>query len=233
LRDYENSEPEEKMRKAIVFLLALCIVCVNALADEEAISISGKRVLLRDNGTWSVSSINNKGAKDFRNCRWGMSRKDVFKAEHITEKDLVYNEKRAIAINSSISGLSCNVIYIFAYDKLVRAKYYITESHTNNNIFIERDYPELTKQLATKYGEVTNERTVWSNDLYKDDPKDWGTALGFGHVSFGREWGTDTTSIYLFLFGDNFKVSFGIEYQSKELIELEEKQQDEDSSSQL
>jgi hypothetical protein len=221
------------MRKLTVLSTILFFLAVSSFADEEAISTSGKRFLIKDNGTWAALAPASASTKDFRNCLWGMTKKAVIKAEGITESALAYNDDNMMASSSTIAGLSCNIIYIFAYDKLVRAKYYITESHTNNNIFIEQDYPKLKTLLSSKYGQPIDEGTDWSNDLYKDDPQDWGTALAYGHLSFHTQWETEATSIYLYLSGDNFKVTFGIEYTSKEWGNLEKKQQDEETSSKL
>ena len=220
--------------KATLLVLGLWCICLTSLsADEAAISSSGKRVLLNDNGTWSIVKETNFGTKDFRNCKWGMTKNDVLKAEKLKASDLSYNEAQGMGSASSIASLSCQVLYIFAHDKLVRSKYYITESHSNNNLFVEQDYPKLKELLIKKYGPPVKEDTLWSNDLYKDSPQEWGMALVVGHLSFYCSWETEKTAIVLYLSGDNFKVNFGIEYSSKEWGGLEQQQTEDEITGKL
>jgi hypothetical protein len=46
------------------------------------------------------------------------------------------------------------VIYIFAGDKLTRAKYSIIEEHSNKNDYIS-DYKAIKELLTKKYGKMT------------------------------------------------------------------------------
>ncbi|MBK9949205.1 MAG: hypothetical protein IPP12_18775 [Nitrospira sp.] len=154
---------------------------------------------------------------DFRKATWGMTKEQVRTAEiaHLeTQNDtlLVYSDK--------VAGKDVRIGYIFMGDQLVRSKYVFFEKHTNWNLFIN-DYLEIKEILTKKYGQPVEDKPVWSNELYRDDPKSWGTAVGVGHLRFVSNWDTPTTSILHVLMGDNFKISLVTEYASKELRKIE------------
>ncbi len=113
-------------------------------------------------------------------------------------------------------------MYIFAYDKLVRAKYIVNKKHTNKNAYLS-DYFDLVSALTKKYGKPWSDKDFWDDDLYKDKPDDWGMAVSAGHLSKYAEWKMQRTTILACLKGDNFEIDLGIEYSSKKLDQLESK----------
>ena len=156
-------------------------------------------------------------AFDFRKTNWGMSKEDVKKAElgHLANQSnnvLMYSEK--------VAGKDVLIGYVFIADKLVRSRYTFSEQHTNPNLFIN-DYMEIKEILTDKYGQPVEDKPVWSNQLYRNSPQDWGTAVSAGHLSFVTHWDTPATSIFHILKGDNFKIVLITEYESKELRMLE------------
>lgn len=154
---------------------------------------------------------------DFRKTTWGMTKEQVKKSEvgHFeTQSDDV------ILYSDMVAGKEVRISYKFVGDKLVRGRYTFLETHTNPNLFI-RDYMEIKEILTEKYGPPVEDKPVWSNDLYRDDPKSWGTAVSAGHLAFVTHWDIPPTTIFHVLRGDNFEIVLGTEYASKELIELE------------
>ena len=75
--------------------------------------------------------------------------------------------------------------------------------------------------LISKYGEPSDKwpEQVWSNDLYKDNPEDWGMAICVGHLVYQSRWVTPKSVIVLNLEGDNFKTELEILYFSKKKFE--------------
>jgi hypothetical protein len=160
---------------------------------------------------------------NFRKTKWAMTSAQV----RATEPEKPDNEtqkgpKTFLFYHDTVSGLSCHVLYIFAYDKLVRAKYIVTDKHTNMTDYLS-DYRTLSEALATKYGSPKENDVLWKNDLYKNDPQDWGMAVAVGHLSMYTKWETSTTIIFLSLSGENYKISLDVEYSSKEMDSLEDK----------
>jgi hypothetical protein len=160
---------------------------------------------------------------DFRSATWGMSPSQLKSTESGKPSfETRQGSRMMIWYTDSIAGLDSNVVYIFAYEKLARAKYVIKVDHTNKNDYLS-DFRMLWKSLSEKYGKPTTEHTFWKNDLYKNNPNDWGMAVAVGHLVKFSDWETPTTLIILRLTGDNFKIQLGIEYSSKELRSLEQK----------
>ena len=153
---------------------------------------------------------------DFRNTRWGMSLDEVKNSE---ENQPTNNKNDLLVYINEIAGLSCKIVYIFADNKLTRAKYVFTNEHSNKNDFIV-DYNEMKELLSKKYG-VPYDKELWKNDLYKDDYGQWGFAISLGHLMYYSEWATPNTSIKLVLNGENYNIDFQLEYSSSNLIKVE------------
>lgn len=206
------------------FLIAvmLCLCCATmGRADQIAIAEDGRKVLLKDDGTWEYVKEEADAKKEFhfRKTRWGMTREEVEKAEgkksDIEQGDL-------IAYNVRVMDMECLLIYTFAEDRLVRSRYSFSNPHANENLYLEDRLTALDK-LKQKYGDPTEDNTYWSSNLYRDDPTRWGFALSIGDVSYYTKWQTNDTKITLALYGDNYEVTFGIQYDSIELKKLQEK----------
>lgn len=213
--------------KTLIFLLSLF---VTVQANQHATTDDGKRVLLRDDGTW-VAESREDGSQadtvsvvfDFRETRWGMSRKQVLSAEHDAP---TIDEQGILVFSTTASTMKVKVAYVFVTDRLVRAKYMVDEHHTNKNDFLS-DFDRLRNILVKKYGSPVKDNDFWKRDLYKNDPSHWGMAVSVGDYSHFVEWNTPSTSILLALYGDNYKVTLGVEYTSKRLGNLEKEREKE------
>lgn len=148
----------------------------------------------------------------FRGVDWGMSRAEVRKNE---KSDPDADEDLGLLYTTSVNGLDANLLYMLIEDKLIKANYNITESHSNKYLYIT-DYNKLKELLTTKYGEPTEDKVFWFDDLYKDDPSDWGLAVSIGHLTQIATFETEEADIGVILKGDNYSVDLVIEYISKE-----------------
>lgn len=159
------------------------------------------------------------GGYDFRKTRWGMSMEQVKASESLK---VAQTEKNMLAYRTNIIGKNVFIIYYFVHNKLFQARYALLDSHTNKNDFIT-DYNDFKKILTRKYGIPDQDRTIWRNDLYKNDPSNWGMAVIVGNLVYISNWQTHDTEITCLLGGDNFKATCGVEYKSKKLEQLERK----------
>jgi len=220
-----------KLSSLIFWLLLIFVsICYAAdkeaiTADKEAITTDGINVILKNDGTWveKKKPVNQKQEKtandfDFRNTKWGMSKEDVKKTESL---DIIEEDNDSIIYNDIVSHMPVIVIYIFVDNKLVRAKYIFTTSHTNQNDYIN-DYDKLQELLISIYGKKFKKQVLWINDFYKDSYDHRGFAVGMGHLAYSSEWENQASKILLFLSGDNFEIRLVIEYQSKLLEKLDE-----------
>ena len=203
------------MRISLIFGLMLFSFAVTA--DIAAITNAGQSVVLHSDGKWEFSAVDNDtGDFDFRKARWGMTKAQVKQAE--TGK--IQKVDDLLVYKSTIAGLSTYVAYIFVNDQLVRAKYIFEEPHTNKNMHIV-DYEKVKSIISKKYQQPIQDKTIWSNSMFKTKPESRGLAVSMGHLAYFASWGSDRTQIWLALDGDNFDVSFVAEYSSVALAGLE------------
>jgi len=160
---------------------------------------------------------------DFRGATWGMSPDEVKSTEPGTPfvEGKASEPKMALGYKDRIDTFNCHVAYTFIHGKLVSGMYIIKEEHTNQTDYLE-DFKRLWVLLSEKYGKPIIDRTNWKNDLYKNDPSHWRTAVAIGHMTKGSKWETPNTDIILSLHGDNFKIGLVITYTSKEFKYLDE-----------
>jgi hypothetical protein len=130
------------------------------------------------------------------------------------------------------------LIYIFAKDKLVRAKYISSIEHQDLNDFIA-DFRAIEPLLLEKYGKPTTERAVWENDAFQQErlpyldqdravpsqilPSDpyVGLSVAKGYLKLYTQRTGPRTKILHALTGENDKIIHQLEYRSTELETLE------------
>jgi hypothetical protein len=161
-----------------------------------------------------------RGKKQFRNASWRMSPDEVKKTEN---SEFLFQKDNILAYKGKLIDFDALIAYFFAENQLVRARYVLEEEHTNKNDYIE-DYKSLKNKLISKYGEPSTDKTEWKNDLYRGDPSLWGFAVSLGHLYYYSIWYADDTNITLSIRGDNYKIHTILEYESKQLVHMEERE---------
>lgn len=179
-----------------------------------------------ENQSSKKTIIENIGVKsdDFRNTKWGISKKQVQKIESAQFIDGVTD---MLLYKGKIANLECQIIYQFIEDTLYNGIYLIKEKHVNNNDYIS-DFKNLKNLLTEKYGKPEIDKMVWKGNLYKDDVANYGMAVISGELIYVATWKTESTNIRLMLYGDNFTPSLGVMYESekyKNLVKKNEKQE--------
>jgi hypothetical protein len=102
------------------------------------------------------------------------------------------------------------------------------QEHSNKNSYIN-DYDEMNETLKQKYGVPKETKKTWLNDLYRDDYDSWGFAISLGHLAYYSVYETESTTITILLQGENYDISHGVEYKSRQFgdIETQKKKQKE------
>ncbi len=209
----------------ITIILIFCIAntCPVFGGEQNAITDDGKRVLLRDDGTWEYDKsveYMDKGEFDFRKIKWGMNKQDVIASEN---DQPTARESNYIAYACKLSRLDCVLFYQFIPNgKLYQAGYYITNEHINENLFIE-DYHSIDNSLRKKYGEPTTINDVWKDKFYQNRRQKWGMAIMRGDYIKGSEWTIEKTTLQHMMAGDNGKIEHTIIYKSVEMKDIVEK----------
>ena len=80
-------------------------------------------------------------------------------------------------------------------------------------------FDRITEKLTALYGEAKTEKVKGS--LYNYCSTE-GEALNLGQVKYRNTWDSDELSVYLYLGKDNYEVSFGLLYESKNFEQPEE-----------
>jgi hypothetical protein len=207
--------------KALLTSISLIIISLGSIstyADEEAITLSGKRVILKKDGTWEYKKVRDVNEVMFRGIPWGQEARLIKKS--ISEKPL-YDDDRVLSYKDNLGGLNTQYVFFLANGRFVRGRYIFTDSHTNNNLFMT-DFEKIDKILKEKYGDPKEHKENWLNDLYKDDFERWGLAISMGHLFIFSEWTKGNVSIYHSLHGDNFEIYHILEYQQRNMQDLED-----------
>lgn len=184
--------------------------------------------------------------KDFRATTWGMTKAQVLAAESKPPADVRESNGETIVQYDSIklagldgTGMDGSVIYIFAKDKLVRAKYLLDAKHDDLNDFIA-DYRTVEPLLRSAYGEPVWQRAVWEDDSLMEEKKGYldqdralaenifpsdrnvGLAVSLGHLKLYTELGESRTKVMHVLSGADGRITHQIEYRSVDLGALED-----------
>jgi hypothetical protein len=157
---------------------------------------------------------------DFRKTTWGQTKKEVEQTETLIP---IHSDDKVIMYKETLLGFPTIVGYVFNQNRLVRGAYSFSQSHTNKNDYIS-DFEKIKFTLSKKYGFPQSDIKNWKNSLYKNDPEQFGLAISIGHLEYVSKWETERTLIFLVLKGDNYKITFQLFYDSKN---IEIKEQDE------
>jgi hypothetical protein len=158
-------------------------------------------------------------AQAFRNVNWGASMEEV-KASEENKPDL--SSEEILQYKALLAGMDVLLTYNFLPEHgLYFASYFFEEKHTNKNDFIN-DYKVIKSLLIEKYGNPILDKVIWENDLFKDKPQNYGTAVSAGHLKYYCKWTSGRTDIILALTGDNYEILMSLNYISLRLKSLAE-----------
>jgi len=155
---------------------------------------------------------------DFRNTNWGMDRSQVVATEAKPPSQIREGGGEIVLRYESarIAGLDCRVVYIFAKDKLVRAKYVFQQDHNGKNDFLA-DFTMVDAFLMGTLERATEQRVSWRNDAYKMEPRDYGLAVSLGQLLYSTQWKGKRTVVTHALTGQNGAITHEVEYVSVDL----------------
>jgi hypothetical protein len=169
---------------------------------------------------------------DFRKSTWGMSKAQVLATEASPPSEVRESDGQVIVEYDSpqLTGLKCRAVYIFAKDKLVRAKYLLDAEHSDLNDFIA-DYRGVEPVLLSAFGEPTLQRAVWEDDSLQEERKSYleqdratpdsilpsdrnvGLAVSLGHLKLYTERENGRTKVLHAMTGADGRITHQIEYR--------------------
>jgi hypothetical protein len=180
----------------------------------------------------------------FRQTRWGMSQDDVRRAEN-GEPEPDFSKGNILLWKAELLGEKVAVVYTFAFNRLVRAKYMLAKyrSAMQGSLYSLRspkkpfmeeyvlDFDKYEKTLIEKYGKP--------DESYRGAPKEAQESIGKSpeatenamamieelirteKIAWYSKWKTKDTSILLILHGNRGELAFEISYSSIALSRLE------------
>ena len=188
---------EEKEGQMVTVLIFIAILAFGGIthAERHATTDDGRRVVLRDDGTWRlVEPVKDaEGSSTFRRTMWGMSSEEVADSESFAEDP-------GVLVTGTLAGFTVHIGYVFADDKLVGANCRLAENHTEKSNFAA-DFDSLKSELTRRYGEPLRDELVWTDDQFKDYPQFYGATICLGHLVAETQWETDRTIISLVMKG--------------------------------
>lgn len=169
---------------------------------------------------WSTTAFSNE--YDFRKTNWGMSREQVAEAEDALELQYGDSPFPGESYEAKVGGLDCYINYYYIGDKLTSADYEFSYEATLEYLCIN-NYRHLKEKLMEKYGKAIEDEDIWIDDLYEDDPKNWGRAVTQNHLLRYAQWETPNTRITIVLGGGEYgNIPLKIKYRSQQTKEFEE-----------
>ncbi len=160
--------------------------------------------------------ISDQETYDFKKFHWGDSLEHVIEIEGEPDGDGEMTEIKSnyIVYDTTVAGKSALLAYYFCDEGLWQTRYVLTESHTNEDLYID-DYETLKTQLTKKFGDPLLDLESWQDDGKEERYKDKkGDALSYGYLTYWTWYQTDTTDIDLDMSADNFYISTSINFAS-------------------
>ena len=169
---------------------------------------------------WSATAFSNE--YDFRKTNWGISREEVAEVEDALGLQYSDSPFPGESYEAKVGGFDCYINYYYIGDKLTSAEYEFSYETTLEYLCIN-NYSHLKEKLMEKYGEPTRDEDIWIDDLYEDNPKNWGKAITQNHLLRYAQWETSNTRITIILTGDEYgNIALKIKYRSQRIKEFEE-----------
>jgi hypothetical protein len=155
---------------------------------------------------------------DFRSVSWGMDQAQVAATEATPPSQILEGGRETVlSYNPArLAGLDCRVVYIFAKDKLVRAKYVFQREHEEKNDFLA-DFTLVDAFLTGSMERPTEQQILWRNRQYETDPQHYGLAVSLGQLLYSTQWKGTRTVVTHALTGENGAITHEIEYASVDL----------------
>ncbi|MBQ9137393.1 MAG: hypothetical protein IJX65_02005 [Alistipes sp.] len=159
--------------------------------------------------------------KDFRVANWGDSKEKIRDLEG--RMDESGGDRDAYGFEDRLGDLKCIVIYKFANDKLIWAKYMFEDIEDDKAIY---HYNRFEKMLDRKYGVVSKDGTHWKDGKYEEEYKDKEIeAIKKEYRKRYKFWCNGPTEVFMGIIdSDNTKNGWylTIEYHSREMEKIQE-----------
>jgi hypothetical protein len=166
-----------------------------------------------------ASGIMNANEKEvrFRRVPWGCTIEDIKRGEL---GELLVEHPTMLIYKDWVDGSEVVCTFGIVNHRFMWGGYAFLDIHSNKNFFIG-DFYSRDNLLREKYGPPREHEVIWLNDLYKDDPNNWGLAVSMGHLQMSSEWKIGKVSILHILFSDDGEIDHLIKYTHDGMEKIE------------
>lgn len=186
---------------------------------EKLFEVTKKSTIQRE-GDESGNQAGSK--KNFRNTRWGMNKAQVVRIEGSPNHHERSGGLDIIQYPQKILNMDCMIGYVFAHNRLTKAKYSFLANYEDKNQYIH-SYEKIRDILIQKYGKPEAEKALWQDKQYQDDRSNWGLALSQGHFEVSSHWKDSETEIQLRVYGGRNRIFLVALYSGLEYLDLTKK----------
>jgi hypothetical protein len=179
-----------------------------------------KKLTIQREGDESGNQAESK--TNFRNTRWGMNKAQVVRIEGSPDQHENSGGMDIIQYPQRILNMDCMIGYVFAYNRLAKAKYSFFADYQDKNEYIH-SYEKIRNVLIQNYGKPLDEKAVWQDRQYQNDRSNWGLALSLGHTEFNSLWKDSETEIQLRAYGGRNRVYLVVLYSGIEYMDMAKK----------
>lgn len=150
------------------------------------------------------------------NIEFGMTTDQVISREN---DGLIIATNNMLGYSTTINDINYSLYYYFTGNKLFNVTYILENTFDDDNNYINV-YQDIKNKFIKKYGPISTNEENWKNDLYKEDPDDYGTAVKTGNLSYLTQWNINENIIRLTLIGGKYNISFYINYIETNLYNI-------------
>lgn len=148
----------------------------------------------------------------FRDYKWGENKKVIIDNENL---DIIINEDDLLSYSVVLNNDPFTCFFEFTTDKLYRGTYQYNGEYINENNFYSK-FEELCSVLESKYELPVKIKKYRNKELWNEQDE-IGMAIQTGEYTEIRTWETKDSFIYAKIFGENFKTTIQIVYESKDI----------------
>lgn len=202
---------------------------------QSAQTSDGKMVLLHSNGTWEYQEtdipdkIDAPSNKIFRDCSWGDSPAVIY---GMHDEEPIHASDELIVFAGALSGYACSICYDFVMSQLYSGRYVFSDIFVENQRYIGF-FETFKDQLSKKYGAPLRDEYIWIDDLYRDEPDEWGDAISHEGLVLLANWDLGETTIDLICNASEYDIKVTIQYESTRLKVVAENQNEQELLDQL
>ena len=188
-------------------------------SEDDMVKTESKRIWIEGNNIFTLAQAKSLGSTslhliaeyrepDFRQGYWGDSMDEIKRKEGKPDE---FGMENIYSFTTYVAGIECLAGYRFTDGKLTSGKYIFLNLNSDNCI---QNYEKLVELLTKKYVEpIGSDKKSTASD-FELNVMDEGDVVEMGKMRFDVNWVTPSTTVAIYLYGEQYQIQLGIEYYS-------------------